>query len=96
VEVDYTNNMLSVELQEIRSVFHGLETLYHTYLPKVDPILLNDLLVRDEENSERALFTWYKYLLSLVLIQNGVNIIYGKLPALFLQFMIKVLTMQQI
>jgi hypothetical protein len=88
--------MLSVELQEIRSVFHGLETLYHTYLPKVDPILLNDLLVRDEENSERALFTWYKYLLSLVLIQNGVNIIYGKLPALFRQYTTKVLITQQI
>jgi hypothetical protein len=57
VEVEYTNNMLSNELQEIRNVFHGLETLYHTYLPKVDPVLLNDLLVREEEEkSERAPF----------------------------------------
>ena len=45
------------ELQEIRTVFHGLETLYHTYLPKVDPVLLNDLLVREEiKKSERAPF----------------------------------------
>jgi hypothetical protein len=48
------------ELQEIRNVFHGLETLYHTYLPKVDPVLLNDLLIREEqkeyENSGRAPF----------------------------------------
>jgi hypothetical protein len=44
------------ELQEIRTVFHGLETLYHTYLPKVDPVLLNDLLVREENRSERAPF----------------------------------------
>jgi hypothetical protein len=48
------------ELQEIRNVFHGLETLYHTYPPKVDPVLLNDLLVREKEEennkSERAPF----------------------------------------
>jgi hypothetical protein len=50
--------MMSDELQEIRKVFNGLETLYHTYLPKVDPILLHDLLIREEEKSERAPFTW--------------------------------------
>jgi hypothetical protein len=44
------------ELQELRNVFHGLETLYHAYLPKVDPVLLNDLLVREENRSERAPF----------------------------------------
>jgi len=27
------------------AVFHGLETLYSTYLPKVDSVLLNDLVV---------------------------------------------------
>jgi hypothetical protein len=35
------------QIQELRNVFHGLETLYSTYLPKVDPILLNDLLLRE-------------------------------------------------
>ena len=44
------------ELQEIRNVFYGLETLYDTYLPKVDPVLLHDLLIREYEKSERAPF----------------------------------------
>ena len=44
------------ELQEIRNVFQGLETLYQTYLPKVDPTLVHDLLIREEEKSERAPF----------------------------------------
>ena len=44
------------ELQEIRNVYQGLETLYQTYLPKVDPELLHDLLIREEEKSERAPF----------------------------------------
>jgi hypothetical protein len=43
-------------LQEIRTVYNGLETLYQTYLPKVDPILVHDLLVRELEKSERAPF----------------------------------------
>jgi hypothetical protein len=33
-------------LEEIRNVFQGLDTLYQTYLPKVDPALLHDLLIR--------------------------------------------------
>ena len=44
------------ELQEMRLVFRGLQTLYQTYLPKVDPILIHDLLVREHEKSERAPF----------------------------------------
>src|ERR671932_102973 len=48
---------MSQEIQELRNVFHGLETLYSTYLPKVDPVLLNDLLLREEINkSEHAPF----------------------------------------
>ena len=42
------------ELQELRNVFRGLESLYSTHLPKVDPVLLNDLLLREEHKSERA------------------------------------------
>ena len=37
------------ELQEIRIVFQGLQTLYQTYLPKVDPFLIHDLLMRERE-----------------------------------------------
>ena len=44
-------------IQELRNVFHGLETLYITYLPKIEPMLLNDLLLREEiRKSERAPF----------------------------------------
>ena len=43
-------------IQELRNVFHGLETLYSIYLPKVDPILLNDLLLREENKSKSAPF----------------------------------------
>ena len=56
MEVEYTSKMMISELQELRNVFHGLETLYNTYFPKVDPILLNDLLLREEEKSECAPF----------------------------------------
>lgn len=44
------------EVQEIRSVFQGLQTLYQIYLPKVDPILIHDLLVREKVKSESAPF----------------------------------------
>jgi hypothetical protein len=44
------------ELQEIMNVFQGLDTLYQTYLPKVNPALLHDLLIREQEKSERAPF----------------------------------------
>ncbi|MFL6365202.1 MAG: hypothetical protein ACJ719_08415 [Nitrososphaeraceae archaeon] len=57
------------ELQEIRSVFKGLQTLYQTYLPKVDPVLLNDLLVREEEKSERAPF----YMVEVFFTKPGTN-----------------------
>ena len=43
-------------LQDIRSVFQGLQTLYETYLPKVDPILIHDLLIREKEKFEKSPF----------------------------------------
>jgi hypothetical protein len=46
--------MSSDELQEIRMVFQGLRTLYQTYLPKVDPILIHDLLVREQEKGKKS------------------------------------------
>lgn len=48
--------MMTTDLQEIRSVFKGLETLYQTYLPKVDPALIHGLLVREQEKAERTPF----------------------------------------
>jgi hypothetical protein len=47
---------LTTEMQEIRNVFRGLETLYQTYLPKVDPLLVHDILTREQEKTERAPF----------------------------------------
>jgi hypothetical protein len=44
------------ELEEIRRVFKGLQTLYQTYLPKVDPMLLHDLLMREQEKSQSTPF----------------------------------------
>src|ERR687892_672775 len=39
--------MSTEELKQIRMVFQGLQTLYQTHLPKVDPALIHDLLVRE-------------------------------------------------
>ncbi|MGH9912989.1 MAG: hypothetical protein ACRD4W_11135 [Nitrososphaeraceae archaeon] len=39
--------MSTSELQQIRMVFQGLQTLYQTHLPKVDSALIHDLLVRE-------------------------------------------------
>jgi hypothetical protein len=48
--------MMTTGLQEIRNVFRGLETLYQTYLPKIDPTLIHELLVREQVKTERAPF----------------------------------------
>jgi hypothetical protein len=36
----------SQEIKEIKRVYAGLETFYHTYFPKSDPSLIHDLLWR--------------------------------------------------
>ena len=81
------------ELEEIRNVFQGLDTLYQTYLQKVDPILLHDLLIREQEKSERAPFYMVEVFTNKGQIRNGVKIIFGKLLASFQQYMIRVLIM---
>jgi len=40
----------SQEINEIKRVYAGLETLYHTYFPKSDPSLIHDLLRRSEKD----------------------------------------------
>jgi hypothetical protein len=37
---------MSEQIKEIKRVYAGLETLYHTYFPKSDPSLIDDLLRR--------------------------------------------------
>jgi hypothetical protein len=38
------------KLLEIKTVYKGLRTLFETYLPKVDPVLIHDLLVLEQQN----------------------------------------------
>ena len=40
----------SQEIKEIKRVYAGLETLYHSYFPKSDPSLIHDLLRRLKKN----------------------------------------------
>jgi hypothetical protein len=44
--------MSTNELQQIRMVFQGLQTLYQTHLPKVDPTLIHDLLIRELDKTK--------------------------------------------
>ena len=41
--------MYSSKIPEIKTVFVGLQTLYETYLSKADPVLVHDLLMREQE-----------------------------------------------
>ena len=43
------DNISISSLNEIRKFHQGLQTLYQTYLPKVDPMLVNDLLSRQQQ-----------------------------------------------
>jgi len=47
---------MSSNIREIKVVFNGLQTLYETYLPKADPILVHDLLLREQESPKDAPF----------------------------------------
>jgi hypothetical protein len=44
------------EIKEIRNVFAGLQTLYGSYFPKVDPTLIHDLLIRMQADPEKTPF----------------------------------------
>ena len=44
----------SQEIKEIKRVYAGLETLYHTSFPKSDPYLIHDLLRRVQKNPNTA------------------------------------------
>lgn len=47
---------MSSNIPEIKTVFNGLQTLYETYLPKADPSLVHDLLLREQQNPKVAPF----------------------------------------
>ena len=40
------------QIKEIKTVHKGLQTLYSPYLPKVDPYLIEDLLIYQQKNSK--------------------------------------------
>jgi len=44
------------ELHEIKNVFAGLQTLYETHFPKVDPELLHSLLIGIEKDPKKDPF----------------------------------------
>lgn len=48
-----TSTTTDDELQQIRSVFQGMQTLYQTHLSKVDPVLIHDLLIRELEGTSK-------------------------------------------
>ena len=45
--------MMTSETKEIKTVYKGLQTLYNTYLPKVDPNLIDDLLMRQQQQLQK-------------------------------------------
>lgn len=50
---------MTSKLKEIRIVYNGLQTLYSTYLPKVDPNLIDDLLMRQQKDSNPNVAPFY-------------------------------------
>jgi hypothetical protein len=44
---------MTSEIKEIKAVYKGLQTLYNTYLPKVDPNLIDDLLMRQQQQQQQ-------------------------------------------
>jgi hypothetical protein len=52
----YNGNSMTSKISEIKMVFNGLQTMYETYLPKADPSLVHDLLLREQENPNAAPF----------------------------------------
>jgi hypothetical protein len=47
---------MTQEIKEIKTVYRGLQTLYNTHLPRADPGLIDDLLMRQEQNPKVAPF----------------------------------------
>jgi hypothetical protein len=57
------------ELREIKNVFSGLQTLYETHFPKVDPGLLHSLLIAVQKDPDKDPF----YMLE-IFTKPGTNI----------------------
>ena len=48
--------MYPSKIAQIKTVFKGLQTPYETYIPKADPVLVHDLLLREQQNPNVAPF----------------------------------------
>lgn len=59
---------MSSNIPEIKTAFNGFQTLYETYLPKADPVLVDDLLLWEQENPNVAPF----YMV-VVFLKSGTN-----------------------
>ena len=45
--------MMTSEIKEIKTVYKGLQTLFETYLPRTDPVLIHVLLVREQQQQQK-------------------------------------------
>jgi hypothetical protein len=45
---------MTSKIKEIKTVYKGLQTLYDAYLPKVDPNLVDDLLMRQHQKTSNV------------------------------------------
>ena len=50
---------MTAEIKEIKTVYTALQTLYNTHLPKADPGLIDDLLMRQMCHGSGS-FLWCK------------------------------------
>jgi hypothetical protein len=61
------------ELKQIRLVFQGLQTLYQTYFPAVNPTLIGDLLVRELNKKSEEKSTLPPFYLVEIRTVNGTD-----------------------
>jgi hypothetical protein len=61
------------ELKQIRLVFQGLQTLYQTYFLKVDPALIDDLLVRELNKKSEVKSTLLPFYLVEIRMVKGTD-----------------------
>jgi hypothetical protein len=50
---------MTPEIKEIKTAYKGLQTLYDIYLPNVDPTLIDDLLMRQQQKENSNAIPFY-------------------------------------
>jgi hypothetical protein len=77
---------ISLELDEVRSAFARLRSLYQTALPKVDPALLTDFLSREKATNRPLSYTVEVFTKEGIDSEKAKEYIYqrtGMMPAVF-------------